>query len=436
MQLRIFLLVLILSSGLLGCAGSPDVFAPVDAEVRSGSFIRALVNFEEPRLLRNAYPPRNQILFHLDRGMLHHYAGQYGESFQDLHRAEQLIEEAFTRSITADIGTFIVNDNVQDYSGEDYEDLYINVFNALNFYHLNDLEGALVEIRRMNAKSNYLADKYEAPKRRVLNAHQEIDPSQFPMEASRFSNSALARYLGVLFYRGTGRFDSARIDLMELRRAYDLAPDVYYHPLPSSLAGELSIPSGMGRLNVIAFTGLAPIKKEENILIPLLLPFPHNLVRITFPVMESRPAAVQLVEVVLDTGERFALELLEDMGAVAEDTFKSRHGLIILKAAARSIVKNTAGAVSSAVVSDNVGAGAGLLMSLFTKIATEASEQADVRISRFFPRYALVGAQNLVPGEYTVTVNFHSGGRIVESQRQEIRIREQGLNLLQFVYLH
>ncbi|MCL2473114.1 MAG: hypothetical protein FWF26_05490 [Treponema sp.] len=425
---------------LLSCASGPDVYARIDAGVQAGSYGHALasINDEKSTVRKTVYTPKNQILFYLDRGMIAHYAGAYTDSSGDLQTAELLIEDAFTKSISQAIGSYLVNDNVKDYSGEDYEDLYINVFNSLNYYHNNNLEGSLVEIRRLNEKLNFFADKYERAKDKVLESNRDVDTSQLPMEASSFSNSALARYLGILFYRGTGNADAARVDYDELGRAYELAPAVYTNSVPSSVQDELSVPDGMGRLNVIAFTGLSPIKVPESIIIPLPFPPPNNFARITLPKMITRPQTIDRVEAVLDSGETFKLELIEDMGAVARDTFKSKYGLTVLKTAVRAITKTTASAVLAHVASDKGSggnSGLGSLIGFIGKIYTEASEQPDLRLSRYFPCYALVGGINLTPGNYTVTVNFYGKAGLVYSEQKEMTVRENTLNLEEFVCL-
>ena len=438
MKIRLLLLI---SAGIIlilfSCASGPGAYAQIDGEVHAGSFVNAFNALENPggRARKTIYNPKNEILLHLDRGMLAHYAEMYRESSSSLELAELLIEEAFTKSISQEIGTYLLNDNVRDYSGEDYEDLYCNVFNSLNYYHENNLEGSLVEIRRLNEKLNYLADKYERAKKIVLDSNDQIDPGTLPMEASKFSNSALARYLGMLFYRGTGRFDSARIDSEEIYRAYDLAPDVYYHSIPSSVADELVIPPGMARLNIIAFTGLSPIKEEENIIIPLPLAPPNHFARLAFPKMVNRPRSITRAEAILDSGEIFPLELIEDMGAVARETFKSRHGLIVLKTTARTIIKNTTSAVAAAVISERKDESLGALVGILGKIFTEVSEQADTRLSRYFPSHALVGGLNLDPGDYFLTVNYYGIGGLVTSERRNISVRERSLNIEEFICL-
>lgn len=422
---------------LVSCASNPKIYTQIDEQVRDGSHQQALAALNNRRGARGSVynSARNDVLFYLDRGMIQHFAGMYRESFNDLNNAERLIEEAFTRSITQDIGALLLNDTVRDYQGENYEDLYINVFNALNFHAMGNIESSLVEIRRMNEKLVVLADRFQRVARRMIDSNQNVDPRQIPMEASSFSNSALSRYLGILFYRAIGNMDSARIDSQELARAFNLAPDIYTHPIPSSVNGELSIPAGRARLNVIAFTGLAPIKESSHILIPLPFEFPNNSTRISLPVMVDRPQSISRVEVVLDTGERFNLELLEDMSAVARETFRSTYTLTVIRSTVRAITRTTAAAIGANVARDRGGDGMGLLVGVLGRTFSEASERADTRISRFFPARVLVGAINLTPGSYTVTVNFYGASRLIESQSQLLEVGEHTLNLTRFICL-
>jgi hypothetical protein len=419
---------------VFSCAGA-DIYGEIDPAIEAAAFSQADIAPAQGGGKKPVYTNREAVLFHIDQGMMGHYAGLWEESSRDLETGELLIEDAFTKSISQAIASYIVNDTVKDYSGEDYEDLYVNVFNALNYYHRDDLEGALVEIRRVNEKLLVLSDKYETAKAKVLNSYGELGSVEYVREASSFSNSALARYLGVLFYRGGGLADDARIDLEELKAAYSLAPHVYANPLPSSLADELFVPRGQGRLNVIAFTGLSPIKEEENIVIPLPYPAPNNWARIALPRMVIRPSIIRGIAVTLDSGERFDLEVLENMSAVAEETFKSRHSLIVLKSIARTVIKATASAGIARAV-DEKAEGWGGIIGLLGRIASEVTEKADTRTSRYFPACAFVGGVNLEPGIYSVTINYYgAGGLIGTGRRENVLVRENNLNLTEFICL-
>ena len=426
---------LIFLSCFISCASGKDAYREIDAGVNAASYEHALEAIEKPSTQKTVYPPRNEILFFLDRGMIRHYAGLWHESTSDLQEAERLIEAAFTKSITQEIGTFIVNDNVRDYPGEDYEDIYINVFNALNYYHRGNIESALVEIRRVNEKLRYLSGKYERAADKVISSNTDLNDPQYDIEAISFSNSALARYLSMLFFRSYGNADNARIDLEELYRAYELAPNVYNHSPPSGLEDELQIPQGQARLNAIAFAGLSPVKEEINLPIPLPLPFPNNWTRLALPQMVDRPSVINSIEIVIDGGGLFRLELIEDMNRVARETFKGRFGLTVLKSTARTITKSAVNAgVSKAV--NNQSEGLGALVSIFGRIATNLSENADLRAGRYFPGRVFVGGITLEPGVYSITINYYGSGRLVASEtRNNVEIGRNKLNLLEFICL-
>ena len=422
--------------GLQSCASGPKTISEIDTSVSQANYAAAVSGIENLRNVRGSVynPDRNAILFYLDRGMVNYYAGFFSDSARDLEEAERLIEEAFTRSITMEIATFIANDNAREYPGEDFEDLYINIFNALNYYNRDNMEGALVEIRRANEKLTVLADRYERTRERAVSADRNM-PTETVTEAANFSNSALARYISLIFFRSIGRVDDVRIDYEELHRAFELAPAVYNHPIPGSISQERSVPQGMARLNIIGFTGMSPVKQEENLRIPLPLPYPNSSALVSLPRMVDRSSAIESIEVVLNTGQSFNLELLEDMSRVARETFRARYSNIVLKTTARSIAKATSGAVAARAAEERGGTLMGITVGILSRVAADASENADLRMSRFFPAQAHVGGINLEPGVYSITVNYYGRGRnlIASERRDNVPVREGVLNLSQFV---
>jgi hypothetical protein len=431
-----FLLFLILVISLVSCAtGNP--YHRVDDAAYRGEYRQGIDTIEKDK--KNLYRQKDAVLYYLDSGMLSHYASDYKESSRLLQEGERAIEEAFTKSVTMEIGTYILNDTTREYDGEDYEDIYINTFNALNYYHENNLEDAMVEIRRMNNKLQFLASKYGVI---VSNLQKKAleDSTQLPQDPAAekviFSNSALSRYLGMLFYRGRGQYDDARIDRDQIRLAFANAPALYPHKLPDSINRELEIPPDKARLNVIGFSGPSPIKEEEIIRIPI----PNNrYVKIALPVMIERPSAVNKIEVRFDSGETLELELLENIAAIAKETFKQKLAVIYMK----SVIRGVAKGVTSSVLEktgDEVGGNAGLFLgiaSLGTQIFAEASELADLRISRYFPARAHVGGITLDPGTYSFTINYYSrSGQTIASFRHEnVQLRTGGVNIAEAICL-
>lgn len=416
---------------LASCASTAH-YEKIDSAVDRGAYPEALalVKTQEGK----GYRDSDMVLYYLDSGLLSHYSEEYSESSKLLGKGERAIASAFTKSITQEVSTYLLNDTMQEYAGEDYEDIYLNVFNALNYYHRGLLDDAMVEIRRIDNKLKMLSTKYGAA---ITNAQKAVlgKNSGIPYDAKamtvNFSNSALARYLSMLFYRAEGKADDARIDRDQVKLAFANQKRLYPFPLPKTLEDELSIPGGKARLNVIGFAGKSPMKTENVVRIPLST---SNWIKIAVPQITPRPSMVSRAEVVLDNGEIFKLELIEDMGAVAVETFKQKSGLIYLKTVLRATAKTTSSLIleDQAKKSDSAEGALILgLLSLGSQVLAETSEQADLRISRYFPGKALVGGINLEPGMYSFTVNYYNASKkLVHSVRfKDVPVRPGKLNL-------
>ncbi|MDR2418355.1 MAG: hypothetical protein LBD79_04810 [Treponema sp.] len=431
---------LFLCAGLVFFSCASNQYQRVDELVQDDDYAQSAALIEKDR--KSIYRDIDAILYYLDRGMLTHYAADYGTSISLLQDGERAIEAAYTKSITQALGSYLLNDTTIEYGGEDYEDIYINVFNALNYYHQNKLDDALVEIRQMNNKLSFLSTKYgeltTSLQQQALADGANVPPN--PDAVTQFSDSALARFLGLLFYRAIGEADDARIDGELLRVAFANAPHVYSYPLPASLAGdeELAIPQGKARLNVIGFSGLSPIKQEQTLRIPLLISY--NYIKIALPEMLSRRSVVSRIQVEVKGGPRFELELLEDIDAVAKETFKQKQNLIYLKSVIRATVKGVGAATLDVLARESDDASTGLMLGMLglgAQIFAEASEQADLRVSRYFPSKALVGGVNLEPGIYDLRINYYTanGGLIASFNKEQVPVLENKLNLVEVVCL-
>jgi hypothetical protein len=492
-----------LAAALASCASKPDALKPVDAEVTKNDFqsgVETITRIQARR--RPAYREGSSVQLYLDKGMLEHYAGDYAQSSQSLGEAGRLIQEAETRSITQNIASFIANDNTKDYEGEDYEDIYLNIFNALNYYHAGKIDDALVEIRILTESSGKLAQleaKYQGNEDKFAEALEPVSkitavPAIKMEETVPFTDSALARYMSALFYRGQGKEDDARIEYERITAAYTTSPAIYHGAPPSSLSGELDIPAGKARLNVIAFTGLSPIKQPERVPIlptagniietseavhkrerntaylmpaqaravlaaqlvtgPLFailhsiyapdIPAPlagaYNFMlapKLRLPVLAARPSVIDRVEARIEGGPTVGMELIEDMGAAVEQTFNAKFNLTLLKTAVRQMVKYTAGFIAAKAAADAAGGSdlAGVAALVTAQKAAEASETPDTRCARYLPSKALTGAVNLDPGEYTVVIEYYAGGKIISMERKNIRVQRGKLNLIEGVCL-
>jgi len=262
--LRVYIPLLFSLLALSSCGSVQEMYiSAADEYVAQGEFAQAgdYITGRERQYITN----KNEISFYLDRGLVAHYSGNYMQSNSGLKEAERLMEKAFTGDISDQVAAFARGDVKRaQYGGEDYENIYINMFKALNYYHMGNMESARVEVRRSNRKLRYITGEYAAQAESWKAALENF--AGIPRELN-FSNSALARYLSALIWRSGGYWDDARIDAQEAVNAFAEYPDVYNFPLPPFLVhgpdgrcAETNIPGGMARLNLLAFTGLSPLK--------------------------------------------------------------------------------------------------------------------------------------------------------------------------------
>ncbi len=432
---------------LVSCATTGDYdYSVIDHSLESGGYQAAYQQLDEDS--GKIYSARDEVLLGLDRGILSHYAGEYERSNQELAEAERKIEEYYARSVTQAISSYLVNDTVVDYAGEVFEDIYANIFMALNYIHLGDIEGAFVEIRRFDNKLRAASAKYTDL---IAQANQESGSNGGDVVEApemEFHNSALARYLSMILYRSRGQLDSAAIDMRYLDSAFASQPGLYDFPKPESLSQELADQGGKARLNLVVFSGLAPVKVEDGV--RFLSPGGDFYYKVAYPRMYHRPSLVAAVDVtaipadgrpaVVDQGAlSVSMEPLESIGNIAVDTFVQRQALIYLRATIRSIVKAASNAVWGGLADNAPDAGAGLLFSvlhLASSVATETTEQADVRCSRFFPGLAWVSGMSLEPGEYRVVIEYkNASGGLVAWDEQSIQVSSTGLNLVESLCL-
>lgn len=428
-QLPLFLMILAILAGATGCVSIHHGL--VDSYRDEGDYQRAFTVLEEAK--EDLYTAKDKVLYHLNAGMLAHFAGLGNEAIAHLEEAERKIEENLTKSFSAEIGTFLVNDTVRDYAGEDYEDVYTNLFLALEQYRRGDLERMMVELRRADNKLSVLARKYEVPLKKASAAAGE--PS---MVSLRFSNSALIHYLSLLGYRALGRADDVRFDAQRINDAFETQPMIYPFPLPASIKEEASLKrDGTARINFLVFSGKSPEKISEVMRLSLA---DGHYIKLALPVMQNRYSPIVDIRVVFDTGQVVQLELLEDMAAVATETFRLNSAFIRAKTIIRATAKSLAGVVvdassrsESSSSGDEALAAWLKVFSLFLQVFQEVSEVPDLRMSRYFPGMAFIGGISLPAGQYGMRIEYVSSrGKILYTQRVEAFTARSGiLNLVQ-----
>ena len=455
-KIIIYLLVLVIFS----CARfrtSTEIDDDLTSYLAKGEYTLALQktdNFKEEEVYRK----KDRVLYYLNKGMILHYQGDFKASNEQLEIAERAMEELFTRSISNAVKSMMINDNMLDYTGEVYDNLYVNIFKALNYIQMSDFENAYVEINRVNDKLRALAVKYGEWVAQV----NQADTTGIKMANKRmfYYENVLSHYLSYLVYRFWREIDNSRISYDKIFRARNFYPRVYDFPAPQFLLTESSLDSAY--LNIISFTGRAPRKypvggeittfddfivvtdvsgRKETIamVMPGLEEGLHF--KFAFPELRPEPSVVQRIEITVQDGITDTLELMEDLGKVAEYTFETKKNIIYFKTITRSVVKGLAAIKAKDKLQDETKTKDKFiwrnLINLGIDAIFDATENPDLRVCSAFPRLCFTGEIPLKPGTYQIKVSYYGydDTRLWEEDHPDFTIKK-GINLLETVYLN
>ncbi len=410
---------------LVGCVSTIDLRFS-DQYYNASNFNAAYQSFEKNGA--SVLSAQGPIVYNYDLGILARLTGDHARSNLLLSESERLIREAYTKSVSEGIASFIINDNSKAYAGTEYEDLYLNVFKALNYLALSDEEGALVELRRSLEKQTQLKARHEQDLKRLASYARDNnltwDGSQ--TYATSFSTSALANHLSAIVAESLGDESMALYSQNQVAHAFASQPKLY--PFVQPKATSLSAPEdGLGRLHILCFSGRAPTKEERWEYIYLNR---HDRVRIAYPVLTGQPSAVESIRVrIKEAGIETRLERIESLSTVAIDTFTVQGQIAMQKSIMRSMARAVGIAVGDSLSSsknENLSL-LGDLISLFSKIGGEVAERADVRSTHYLPSDAWVGAVDLRPGTYTAEISFFNGrGQQLGTINRSARVDSRG----------
>jgi hypothetical protein len=383
---------------------------------------------------KDVYQGKDQVLLHLERGMVNHFANNYQESSQYFTQAEEEMDALFTKSVSRAIKSFVVNDNTLAYDGEDYEDIYLNIFKSLNYIHLNDLEGALVEVRRVNYKLDRLEQKYSGLVESLSKADTtSTGEDKWKTGDTNVQNSALGRYLSTILYAKTDKPDDARIEYENLLKAYRDQPSVYSNAKPNeSKLRTLTQPDSYNVL-IQAFSGRAPVKKQNDV--RFYLEESDTYIKFSLPSLKTFNSRVSSINVKVNDDPQVKLELIEEMDMVAKEVYKVKEPIIYARAVVRSFLKAVAANKLKKEASKESDA-LGTFVNIMGKIAQETTEKADLRSWQTMPGKAYATVLNLPPGEHSVQIQYLGPlNEVVYSENKTITVSEnETLELVESMY--
>ncbi|MBW2606189.1 MAG: hypothetical protein JRD05_01000 [Deltaproteobacteria bacterium] len=431
------LLLLLFGAMIFSCAPKVKHYPLINQCLSNQNYDQALQVIKDNK---DAYPKRNAALYYMEEGILAHFALRYKESNKSLSRAEQIMDELYTRSISKQTASFLINDNTIPYRGEDFESAMVNLFMALNYVGLGLRDEALVEARKVDNKLNIINSRYSEDKKNV------------------YKEDAFIRFLMGALYEADGEENDAFISYRkaeeiyrtDYRQNYGISPPVLlienllssakamdFHEELTEIQGQYSnvafmAPAEkkeMAEIYLIHYNGLGPKKVEKRWVVPL----PDGyLVKVAYPKFKKRyyeivRGVTTLKNLTTGVSYEFSTILMENIGSIAVKNLENRTGRIKAKAIARATTKYLATKASSKMAKKEGGDLAGLLVQVAGNIASVATEQADIRHWRLLPAEIRVGKIVVPPGEYDGRINFvNASGATITSREIEHCTLERG----------
>ncbi|MEO8331367.1 MAG: hypothetical protein ABI479_02965, partial [Gallionella sp.] len=343
--------------------------------------------------------------------------------------AKEEMERLYAASVSENALSFVVNDATVSYAGDDYEQVLVHLYMALNYLELGKLYDARVEALQVDIKLREIGEK---------------------IPDSKFTEDALSRYLTGLIYEELGEWSDAMIAYrkayeayMKYQTNYGLAiPDILKHDLlrvaqrqglkdeVAHYSKEFGIelqqekkksPEQEGELVFILSNGLAPIKREK--VVGAWAPPPSVVMGKTKPQTSKPPPMPVLVNIALPdyesrtnnvlrarisvSGKQTDTEMMEDIDAIARASLDARMPAITARSVARAVSKGVIQeSVDKAGYMGNNDSAAQLISSFVVRVAVVATERADTRSWLTLPANIQMARLSLPPGSYDVTVEL------------------------------
>ncbi|MFB6347104.1 MAG: hypothetical protein ABEK50_15380 [bacterium] len=414
-----------------GCATNVSHYQQIEQSLVNENHEKVIQLLEKARE-KGSYEEKDRVLYSLELGLAQHYAGLYEDSNNRLSRADQYIDDLYTKSISNMGYSFLTNSSQLPYRGEPHENIYLNAFKAFNYAQIGKPQDVFVEVRKLDNKLGRMETEFkrmaEDYKQSAVSSLGEDfappdDKASFEAGETKFHTSALGRYLGYVMYLTERDQDDARIDLNKMREAFQNQPGIYNFDFPD-IPESVDVPSGKARVNVFALLGRGPIKKQKTV----RAQYKDVYVKWVYPVLQERGTSIDRV-VVERNGRRVAqLDEIEDINRVSKAIFEVKQPII----KAYNFVRALSKALAAREARQN--SNTGLVGFAASVAAQEFTENADLRTTRLLPGEVHVGHFTVPDGELVdLTVNYYADGKRVDSRKIKQKFHRGKPNFLEVV---
>lgn len=369
---------------------------------------------------KDNYGHNEKLLYYMDLGITNHYEGRYAVSNRKLEEAEKLGEQLFTKSLTATGASFLVNDYMLPYRGEDFELALIHLYMALNYVQLGKLEDALVEARKLDSKLNALNQSYPEGKKNV------------------YREDALIRFISGLLHEAGGNLDSANVDYMKSLEVFKDYSANYGTTAPQFVVENLmTVADGagfpdrvkelqdrysaaeflryqskerLGEIIVVHYHGRSPVKVPERVPVGIA---ENIILTVSYPKYEYLPRQRGGAVITFTTADGKNIscepELMENIEAIAGKNLQNRLFRMQAKAVARLAAQYFLIESQAEKIKKKYGENAERLWRMTSHLGRELISTADTRSCRSLPAEIRIGRVILMPGDYSAHIRMPDG---------------------------
>jgi len=432
-----YVLVLVNSFLVSGCAtlsindffnGYAEQLTPAKNAIAAGNAKQAEQLLPKRSTSNNAY-----TLNLLEKGRVSFINQDYQESKSWFEQAYQQLEKdrakaklQLSRGIN-NVSAMVSNDNAIGYQVPAYEQSMLHTYQALNFIFSEQLESALVEVRRANqvqslALADYEKEIYEANKE--LKEVGQTSWSQSPLhkglsaQANSVKNSiqnAYTFYLSGLLYEADSQLNDAYIDY---KKALEIFPDNRYvqqdvYRLAVKLNMTQDLPklkesygsfeqqssNDTGQVVFIVEQGLIESRQELRLNLPISTRHgDFRTFNLALPGYSNRSNYGAEISASID-GETLNAQPIVKLQALAAKQLEEKMPAMIARQTLRLIAKEQ---VRRKLSKENGDVG-NILAGLYNL----ASERADTRSWLTLPKDVQLLKTNLSAGEHNVSLNIN-----------------------------
>ncbi|PMH45014.1 hypothetical protein BCU68_11260 [Vibrio sp. 10N.286.49.B3] len=389
------------------------------------------------------------ILGNLEKGRVYFLAQQYSSSKATFELSDQAVTEqqAKARVSVSDtvtsVGALTANDNIKEYQPADYELGFLHLYLGLNYLQENNLEGAVIEMRRANqvqeqakqSREKQLQSAQDEAKKNGLSANVGSVLARYPdagQSLQAVQNGSLM-FLSGLLYEASRDLNAAYVDY---RRALAVMPDnpqviarTMYIAQRLGMSQDLAkLKASYGNHVEIARNTSRVIVFEEQSIVDAMQSW-----RIDLPIHDSRgngaiyslalpyypqQARVAFTPMLLD-GQVLPSQILTDVNLMAQQNLTERMPEMVLRQGLRVVAKDR--------IRKEVGKGDDI-SNVVLNIWNTLTEQPDTRSWQTLPRVINSASKAVKAGEHRIQVDNQSYTfNVPDGQTTLVWISRQGI---------